>query len=344
MYLKEFCAMKKAVSFKTQFILFITFFLIVIFSVITVLFSTDNIKSAIQIFTDNGTPILEAAAKVVDADAFENLAKSKDTGNDTYKTLCYSLLRIKQTSNCRYLYSMAPVRGTTFQYVIDGSAPPSDEENFSPLGTEEDIASYGKAPFEAMENGVITSSLAKQDLWGWTFSVYTPIEKTDGTVVGFIACDFDARTVISLLRRNIIRTTVICLILLVAGLYCIIVFFSNFIKRMMEVNSAMLKVAEGNGDLTLTIPVTRKDETGLLAESCNSLTGKLRLIISDVKHSKDNLSQSGDSMSSATGYREFHNANNQQHSGHAQADKPAKRECPADCGRSGRNILQYNIA
>ena len=293
--------MKIHSSFKTKFVIFTSLFLLVIFTVVTVIFARDNINSAVQIFSDNGVPVAEAAARLLDADKFESLVKSHDATDSYYIESCAALLKLKQSTNCRYLYTMAPVNGTTFQYVIDGSCEPTDTENFSSLGTEEDISSYGSAPFSVISTGEkAVSNLAKQELWGWTITMYAPIKKSDGTVVGFAACDYDARPVVTILRNNIIRSSVICLLLLCIGIAGILVFISRFFNKITQVTVAMEKVAEGKGDLTMKIPVSSHDETGMLAQSCNAVTQKLCEMVGAIKSSVSTLSQTGSSLHEQT--------------------------------------------
>ena len=65
---------------------------------------------------------------------------------------------IAQSVGCAYLFTMSPASGSSYRYIIDGSCDPSDTENYSAIGTEENISSWSKAPFITMQTGETTSS------------------------------------------------------------------------------------------------------------------------------------------------------------------------------------------
>ena len=138
-------------SFRLKFIAFISVFVTMLVLVLSFFYVRQNVSSAIQIFGEAGVTVVQAARTVIDGDKFERLVKSLDENDPYYKEACASLLEMKKLSNCRYLYTMAQKSGNDFYYIIDGSCEPTDEENFSPLGTVEDISSYGDAPYESMQ-------------------------------------------------------------------------------------------------------------------------------------------------------------------------------------------------
>lgn len=288
-------------SFKTKFIIFISFFLVLLLSFVCTFFARDNISSVVQIFGASGVPVVEAAQKLIDADRFEALANSLNETDPFYAETCDSLLKLKKSTSCRYLYTMAPVEGTTFKYIIDGSCDPSDEDNFSPLGTEEDISSYGSAPLTVIKTGkTVTSDLKNQEIWGWTITIYAPITKSNGSTIGFVACDFDARPLVAMLKHNILKTIIICIALIAIGILVMILFMSSFFTRIRQVTGAMQKIAQGEGDLTLQLNVSTHDEIGVLAESCNAVTGKIRSMVNSLKTSVTTLSHTGTSLHNQT--------------------------------------------
>lgn len=73
------------------------------------------------------------------------------------------------------------------------------------------------------------------------------------------------------------------------------------IKRPINMAVGGLKdVAEGNGDLTLRLPVTSRDEVGELATWFNVFIGKLQGIIREISSGVDTLSSSSTSLSSVS--------------------------------------------
>jgi methyl-accepting chemotaxis protein len=102
-------------------------------------------RAVSETFAVQGIHIVEKAASFINGDSFEALVKSQDSSDPFYEETRIKLLQLKEFTNCLYLYTMAPARGNIWKFIIDGSAEPDDEENFSSIGDEEDTSSYDDA-------------------------------------------------------------------------------------------------------------------------------------------------------------------------------------------------------
>lgn len=71
-----------------------------------------------------------------------------------------------------------------------------------------------------------------------------------------------------------------CFILMVGGMY--LFFRLTIIKNILGISEKIAMLSEGEGDLTLTLPVNSSDEIGMLTIGVNKLVAKLRVIISDL--------------------------------------------------------------
>ena len=140
-------------SLRTRFIVFFGLFIIISCTVMAVFAGVSIVNTGVAVCTEHGVPAVQKAMQIIDGDAFEAFCKNPSEENPYYETTRLALLDLKKTVNCQYLYTMVPVKGTLFKYIIDGSCDPSDEEHFSPLGTEEDIEDYGDGPIKAMTDG-----------------------------------------------------------------------------------------------------------------------------------------------------------------------------------------------
>jgi sensor histidine kinase regulating citrate/malate metabolism len=211
--------MLKNISLKLQFTLFFVFFVVAIYSVVIVISIQQVIGLTQTISEELGVPIVKSAAELVDGDSFDALAKSLDENDPFYEKTQAELLALKNETSCFYLYTMVQVEGTVFRYIIDGSSTPDDLDNFSPMGTEEDIKKYYKPVLKAIETGKIqTSSIDYNREWGWTISTYAPILNSSGDAVGVIGCDF-AADIYSRLWSQILKE------IIVAGIFAILGFF-----------------------------------------------------------------------------------------------------------------------
>jgi methyl-accepting chemotaxis protein len=288
-------------SFRLKFIAFISVFVTMLVLVLSFFYVRQNVSSAIQIFGEAGVTVVQAARTVIDGDKFERLVKSLDENDPYYKEACASLLEMKKLSNCRYLYTMAQKSGNDFYYIIDGSCELTDEENFSPLGTVEDISSYGDAPYESMQKKeIVIGKLENQEIWGWTVTVYAPIVARSGKVVGFLGCDFDARPLVNMLRSSIIKSLLTGMVLILIVIIAITRFMQRFFNRIADVTGAMQQISQGEGDLTLRLQEGVEDEIGMLARSCNAVTERLRGMVNSLKDSVTSLSGTGRSLHEQT--------------------------------------------
>jgi methyl-accepting chemotaxis protein len=72
----------------------------------------------------------------------------------------------------------------------------------------------------------------------------------------------------------------LCFVLIVGGMYLFM--RMTIIKNIVNVSNSIDILSKGEGDLTITIPVTSSDEIGELTEGVNRLVTKLREIISEL--------------------------------------------------------------
>jgi hypothetical protein len=209
---------RKSRSLKFRFTLFFILFIIAVYSIVIVTSLQQLVGITETIGFELGTPILKETAALIDGDAFEALSISLDPQDPYYEKTRLAMLSIKENSGCIYLYTMAPAEEKVFRYIIDGSAPPEDEEAFSPLGTEEDISSYLKPVLKTMETQIVQiSSLDFNTQWGWVVSTYAPIVNSAGKTVGVIGCDFKAVQIYERLWSQIIRQLIVSAVFIIIG-------------------------------------------------------------------------------------------------------------------------------
>lgn len=190
-------------------------FIIIMLIAVILLATLSIIKTARDFASKQGEPVVEKVFKYIDGDKFEKIVKTLDPEDEWELETQEWMFDVAQTAGCAYLFTMSPVSGTTFQYIIDGSCERTSEI-FSPIGTQEDISSWSKAPIITMETGELTSSgIVYQDGWGWTASTYKGIKNSRGEIVGFIGCDFEVSFIIQTIRTRIATIATISLFILV---------------------------------------------------------------------------------------------------------------------------------
>ena len=289
--------MKPFRSLKSQCILLFTLFIVILCAITAFMGARHTIAAASAVFAGNGVFITERAASLIDGDSFAALAGSLDPADPYYEEARLKLLALKEFSNCRYLYTIAPGNGTRWRFIIDGSVPPEDQENFSALGEEEDIASYGEAFQRAWDlQTTAYSGLIYQQGWGWMVSVYTPVFNAARRPVGIVGCDFDADGLYQAVKSGAIQQGVLALLSLVAGAALMILFLQRIFSRIRMVNLILKEISTGEGDLTKRIPIRRNDEIGELASHFNLALDKIKNLIIIIKRRSADLQAAGDAL------------------------------------------------
>lgn len=299
--------MKLLSSYKFKIILPTVLLIAIICCSITYVAIFNMRRMALHTFIEGGKPVLENAQSYMDAQKFVALSKMggdydpfagdfDDELSEYYIQTWEAWNQVKRSSNCKYLYSMIPVSGNDFMYVIDGSTTPDDVENFSPFGTVENLESYGRYPLECISRGEsVSSDIREQEDWGWMVTLYSPI-LLNGKAVGFIACDFPAADLKAQMSRATTLLAFISTAGIIVGLALLLVLMLRFFGKIGNVVDSMNDVSAGEGDLTKRIHVDGDNELGALAVSCNSVIQKLYDVVASLKKSKDSLVHSGEAL------------------------------------------------
>ena len=222
-----------------------------------------------------------------------------DKNDPFYEETRVKLLDLKEISGCRYLYSMAPVEGTVWRFIIDGSAPPEDAENFSPLGLEEDTADYDDVfamVWDTKKAGY--SRIEYLEPYGWILSIYAPIWNSAGQAVGIVGCDFGAEDLLETIKTNILGQVIVVLISTALGLVLVILFLEMIFSRFTRINSTLDKTLEeitaGEEDLRRWIKVQRKEtETKELFYFFNNTMNKIRTLVLSTQKQAMNVFDTG---------------------------------------------------
>ena len=285
-------------SLRTRFIVVFGLFILLSSTVMGFFSAVSIINTGVALCREQGVPIAQKANEVLDGDKFEALCKNPSVNDPYYEEARLKLLAIKETINCQYLYTMTPVGGNIFRYIIDGSCDPSDTENFSELGTHEDITDYGEGPLLAMQDGGYHSSgIEKQEQWGYTISTYKGILNSRGEVVGFIGVDFNVETILQMLYKRVTYIVIVSIIVLIVGILLITVFTSRIFGTMKTISGAMEEIASGKADLTFRIPEHGNNELSQLANHSNSVIESLNRLILQLQDEAGILNETGTQLS-----------------------------------------------
>ena len=283
-------------SLKTRFIFISGIFILLSLGIVTLIASNQLINIAITFAASQGDPIVQKVANHINGDEFERFTKSMDTEDEYYDSVRLWMLDLKQATGCRFLYTLAKI-GNEYQYVIDGSYDPSDEENFSACGDSEDLESWGEAPLKALRTGELThSNFEQQEGWGWIISSYVGIKNSKGKVVGMVGCDFGAGDIVHKMKSEIFRIILISIILIAIASATIWIFSNYMFNSMSKISEQMEEIASGKADLTTRIQERGGLELKNLAKSCNNVISSLANLIRNLQAQSDVLHTTGNQL------------------------------------------------
>ena len=99
-----------------------------------------------------------------------------------------------------------------------------------------------------------------------------------------------SKEIFSQLQKNLTLIITLSILALIAAILVSIFISTKIVKPIKTVDVAVNGIAEGNADLTQRLSASTKDEVGDLVNGFNKFMAKLHGIVSDVKNSKDELS------------------------------------------------------
>jgi len=290
--------MKLFHSLRFQFAVFLSVFIVALIGIMSMLEIRQMSKAVSETFAAQGIFIVEKAASLIDGDSFEALAKSRDSSDPFYEETRVKLLELKDFSGCKYLYTMAPVKDNTWQYVIDGSSEPDDTENFSNIGDETDTSDYDDAFRRAWTSKKTESgNLVKQEGWGWLVSFYTSIRNSAGKEVGIVGCDYDGEHLYNTIIANIWRQVITGGLSVLLGLALILYLLRQIFSPLGRINSILKEISMGEGDLTGRIETGKDDEIGELAEYFNLTMEKIKNLVRIIKYKVNGLNHTSFELS-----------------------------------------------
>ncbi|MBQ0165748.1 MAG: hypothetical protein KBT02_01410 [Treponema sp.] len=275
--------MKITSSYRLKFMIMTAVIISAVCAVLT-FFSAQSIEeTAVATFSERGEAILEEASVYVDGDRFQVLAESLDENDPYYRDTNQKLLYLFQSVNCEYLYCMAPYDEDNFVYVLDGSAPEWDEEEFSPIGTLEDISKDGPGIWNCIEKQEMTNSgIINQEDWGWITTIYQPIINSKGESVGVLCVDFDVDDIRAIIVKGTVRSIIVAVVALALGLLILLNGYRLFFKRLQSVTDRMTSIGTGTSNLSERLQITSDSEIDKLAVSCNSVMDAMQTVINKV--------------------------------------------------------------
>lgn len=130
---------------------------------------------------------------------------------------------------------------------------------------------------------------------------YIPLVDFSGDVKGHLVSIVDTRQFTELVRLHMVRILAAVGALAFAGGFLVLFVARSTISRPLTVVTRNLKgIAMGDGDLTVRLPETRRDEIGRLAHHFNNFVGNLQGIVSNIKDAEVRMRETAGELDSST--------------------------------------------
>lgn len=132
-------------------------------------------------------------------------------------------------------------------------------------------------------------------------TAYMPLKDVNNNISGMLFIGKEASVINSLIFQLAVYQNIV---LVIMGII-FIVFFYFFINRILTrrlktINERLKDIAEGEGDLTISLDILADDELGVLAGSFNMFVKKIRDVITDIMKISGELTRMSAQLSSTT--------------------------------------------
>lgn len=283
-------------SYKIRILLFICVYMALSCTALIMFAVRDTKNTAINVFAERGKSILTQVLDKVDIEQYARLSFSLDK-DDPYFDELYSIFNtVKSNADCKYLYTMKQVSGNNFAYVVDGTDQ-NDEDNYSEIGTIEDISEWAEIPLQCMkEKQFMNSGLEENEEWGFMLTVYAPIADKSGKVLGFAGIDFAIEGLEDHINASRNRLINFGIIICVVGLVLMIFMILGFFKALTSVSKAMQNISSGVKELTQRVAVPKSTELAILSSSCNGVIEEMQSTMQTVSASVNDVNENSEKI------------------------------------------------
>ncbi len=222
---------------------------------------------------------------------------AKEGGETAYYTeLRQQLNKLREDNGFRYIYTLNRVEQNgkeQYVYIVDGAPQDVAEDDFSPLGTVEDEV------YPAMKQVIDTGKPAvgdlSQDQYGAIITSFVPIKNAAGQTIGVLGADLDATDIYKLMQQSKQMTIIVSVVILLVSIVLVYLLARYLIRPLKRLTRDVHRVNEG--DLTVQIASTGKDEIGQLSAAFGRLVTDTHGVILGIRDSAHDLQQAAVGLS-----------------------------------------------
>ena len=204
---------------------------------------------------------------------------------ELYKSQQEHLIGILEKGNVLYIYTLY-TDGTTVFYGVDADT----SESACSIGEEFEVS---LEELSGVFNGE-TYVEPEIDIWDGeaVLTTYVPIMTDDGKVVGVLACDYDASTIVYELNDSQMKTIMLTLEGVALSIVVVFLIIRSIMKGLNGVNAKLYDLVNNEGDLTQKLEIKSGDELELIANNVNAMLEYIRSIMIHIADGSTQLNSS----------------------------------------------------
>lgn len=234
--------------------------------------------------------IARSAALMIDGDSFEELSQSLDETSPFYTETHDLLHELNDTIGNGMLYTLATTDEGYYTYIIDGSA--ADTE----LGFNQTTADFSIEAAQTFETG---NSYTSDPYYVSTFdkhylSAFVPILNSSNQVVGIVEYDYESSELEAKTKELTLIIISLAVIFIIVCMLINLIVLKKLFSPIDTLVHSITRIAEG--DLTLTIDTSHKDEIGNINIALSQTVEALRNMIEKISISSKKVTSATESI------------------------------------------------
>ncbi|MCR5754439.1 MAG: hypothetical protein K6G30_06480 [Acetatifactor sp.] len=241
----------------------------------------------IEQIKSNAISLANCVAASVDGELLKQVGAG-DVESEAFRTIHDTLTVFLENADVEYVYTIRKSSSGGTEFAVD-----SDPEN---PGLAGDAFDADAEDVNAVFSGrAVVNDKPYTDEWGTHLSAYSPIY-AGGNIAGVAVIDISVDWIkeqTSVLAAMILG---ICIVVMIIGVAVMLLLSRILRTRFEKLNTKVVELTQGNGDLTRKIELKSGDEFEVIGENINELLAYIRGIMLNIAHNSDELKMSSSNI------------------------------------------------
>lgn len=252
------------------------------------IFSATALKSGIEDEIEKSLQIVATSVNETYTNLYEGDYNTSQSGKVTKGDMTISgetqlIDGLKEKTGFEVSFLFGNMRLITTVRNTNGSranGTPADSDIYQQIGTGETV--YVK-DFE----------ISSQKYYAY----YQPLINSDGSIIGAIEVAKEAASVEAVIRGQVVQIVIFAVCFVAVAAFCVLVLSQTMVRTMKEIHKFLSKLINGElGAVPNAKELKRRDELGDIYRIAVKLQETLRKIVTDIKASADNLTESANQL------------------------------------------------